>query len=252
MRVLQLTFGTGLLFVMLFLSIRFWGEGQSHRPFDSSYWKASDEKLVVIPWEQNYFLEKNPDWILWADVYRGENQNLLVRPWVDRDIPVKKLEKISSPTRPLLIDLFKKFPKSRWIINCNDNVDEIHTQLAKVIEEAGAGERVIIQSEFNTILISTKEKAPMLLYGSTIADLTRLKVFDSLFLLPAAPFKTDLYFGPLKYMSRPTINRDISQELKKRFKKIFLGPLKSVDEIQQAQDLGADGFFLADPLLWKQ
>jgi hypothetical protein len=253
MRVLQLTIGTGVLLFMLFMSIRFWGEGQSHRPFDSAFWhKDQIDSLIVIPWEQNFFLEKHPDWILWVDVYRGENENLLVKPWADRDVPVKKLEKNSNPARPLLIDLLKKFPNTRWIINCNDNVENIHLQIVKIIEETKVTDKVILQSEFNTVLTSTKEKAPMLLYGSTIADLTRLKVFDSLWLLPAAPFKGDVYFGPLNYLSRPTINRDIAQELKKRFKKIILGPLKSEEEMRAAKELGADGFFLADPLLWKQ
>lgn len=257
MRIIQLTAGTALLAFMLFMSVRFYGEGQNYKPFQSDFWQSiyanqDAEGLVIIPWEQSFFLEKHPNWVLWVDVYRGENQDILVKPWVDKDLPIKNLEKKTTATRPLLLDLIKKFPKARWVINCNDNVNDIHLQLAQIIEETKIQNQIIIQSDFNTILSSTKEKIPLALYGSTIADLTRLKIFDSLWLLPAAPFKGDVFFSPLLYMSRPTVNRDIVLELKKRFKKIILGPLKSSQEIQQAMELSADGFFIVDPLLWKK
>ena len=95
MRVLQLTLCTGLLFFLMFMSIRVWSEGQTYRPFETTYWQAenSAEKLIVIPWEQNFFLEKHPTWILWADVYKDENQDLIVKPWADRNVPIRNLEK---------------------------------------------------------------------------------------------------------------------------------------------------------------
>lgn len=253
MKIIQLTIGTAFLTLMLFMSVRMWSDGQAYKPFQAEFWRPEDAQvLVIIPWEQAFFLEKHPQWVLWVDVYRGENQDILVKPWADRDVPVKKLEKVTTAARPLLTDLLKKFPNSRWVINCNDNVENIHLQLANIIEAADVTNKVIIQSDFNNILTSVKEKIPLALYGSTMADMTRLKIFDSLWLLPAAPFKGDLFFGPLNYMSRPTINRDIVTELKKRFKKIILGPLKSSEEINQAMELSADGFFIVDPLLWKK
>ena len=248
-----MTIGTAFVCFMLFMSVRFWGEGQTFRPYDSAYWHKNEAApLIVIPWEQNYFLEKNPDWILWADVYRGENEDLLVRPWVDKDLKIDKLEKKTTPARPLLVDLLKKHPKARWIINCNHNVHDIHLQLAKIINETNSAERIILQSDYNTILISTKTQVPLMLYGSTPADLTRLKVFDSLWLLPAAPFKGDVFISAFKYRNIPTLNRDIALELKKRFKKIILGPLSNETEIQQAMELSADGLFIVDPILWKK
>lgn len=150
------------------------------------------------------------------------------------------------------MDLLKKHPGARWIINCNHNVHDIHLQLAKIINETNSAERIILQSDYNTILISTKTQVPLMLYGSTPADLTRLKVFDSLWLLPAAPFKGDVFISAFKYRNIPTLNRDIALELKKRFKKIILGPLSNETEIQQAMELSADGLFIVDPILWKK
>jgi hypothetical protein len=135
------------------------------------------------------------------------------------------------------------------VINCNDNVDSIHLQLMKAIEDAKALDRVMIQSDYNTILISAKQLQPMVVFGSTVADLTRLKTFDSMFLLPAAPFKGDVFFTPLTYRNRSVINKDIVQEMKRRFKKVFIGPLNSHDELETAKQYEPDGLFVADPFL---
>ena len=252
MKLFKLTFGVLMMSAMLFTSIRMWGVNQSYRPFESAFFQNSQAKdllEIVIPWEQGFLLEKNPQWILWADTYLGDGENLLVKPWADRNLAKKDLEKSPTPARPLLKDLLLKYPQSRFVVNCNENTVDIHHQLMQVIEQAKARDRVLLQSDYNTILDSAKELSPMMVYGSTPADLTRLKAFNSLFLLPTAPFKSDVLFANLTYHQRNTIDRDISQELRHRFKKVFLGPLKSKDELQKALDIGVDGVFLEDPFL---
>lgn len=248
MKLLGLTLGTLLIAFILFMTIRMWGEGQSFKPFDAPFFKG-ETPAVVVPWEQSFLLEKKPDLILWADVYRGEGDNLLVKPWADRNLGKKELETKANPSRPLLKDLLLQFPNTRFVINCNDNVQDIHKHLAQVIEETKATERVMLQSDYNTILISVKTLVPMLVYGSTIADLTRLKTFDGMWLLPAAPFKTDVLFTDLEYRGRPTINKNIVLEMKKRFKKVFIGPLATPEEIERAKAFEPDGLFVEDPFL---
>lgn len=249
MKFLSLILGTLFVAFVLFMTVRLWGENQTYKPFDSDFFKGPTP-AIVVGWEQNFLLEKHPDLILWADVYRSlEDENILVKPWADRTKAKKDLEQKENPARPLLKDLLLKFPNTRFVINCNDNVNNIHLHLMKVIEEANALERVLIQSDYNTILISAKQLQPMVVFGSTVADLTRLKTFESMFLLPAAPFKTDVFFTPLKYRNRSAISKDIVLEMKKRFKKVFIGPLNSQEELEEAKQYEPDGLFVADPFL---
>jgi hypothetical protein len=249
MKLLSLTLGTLLIAFILFMTVRMWGEGQTYKPYDAPFFRGNTP-YVIVGWEQNFLIEKKPDLILWVDVYRSKiSENLLVKPWTDRKKAVKDLEQIPTPARPLLKDLLLKFPTSRFVINCNENVQDIHKQLVQTIEEARATERVMLQSEYNTILISAKELNPLLVFGSTIADITRLKTFDSMWLLPAAPFKTDVLFTPLSFRHRDMINRDIAQEMKKRFKKVIIGPLATKEEVEKAREFEPDGFFVEDPFL---
>jgi hypothetical protein len=58
-----------------------------------------------------------------------------------------------------------------------------------------------------------------------------------------------VYFTGLKYMGVDAIDSDIAQEIHRRQKKLFLGPLSSKEEVEQALRLGADGLFVTDPFL---
>jgi hypothetical protein len=248
MKLLGLSLGTLLIAFMLFMTVRMWGEGQTYKPFDAPFFKDPAPQ-VIVGWEQNYLLERHPDLVLWVDVYRATNDKLLVKPWADRNKRKQDLEQTANPSRPLLKDLLLQFPNTRFVINCDDNVQDIHKHLIQALEEAKATERVLLQSEYNTILISAKKLSPMIAFGSTIADLTRLKTFESMWLLPAAPFEGDVFFAPLTYRNREMVSRDIVLELKKRFKKVILGPLATMEDVEKARALQADVLFLVDPFL---
>ncbi len=253
MRTLALIAGVMFMFMAAYSGTKIWSNGVVYTPYQTSYYQASSEGLIIVPWEQNYLLEKKADLILWADVYKTQKGELLVRPWVDygqkKETPPSESSQNASDSRPLLKSLLEQFPNARWVINCDDNVQDIQLLLSKVIEETQSQNRIILQSNYNPIMESLKETQPLLLYGSSIADLTRLKTFDSMGLLEAAPFKGDVIVTPLTYLKRATLNAEIVREMKRRFKKVILGPLKTLDEIQKAKDLGADGLFVADPFL---
>lgn len=260
MRFLTLIAGTMLFALIAFSTIRFWGQGQTYKEFQTPYFAKSNSQEkqitppqagpeIIVPWEQAQLLKQSESLILWVNVYRTQDQNILAQPWMDRNKAHNLLEQSANPTRPLLKDLLLQNPQNRFVINCNANVDGIHRQLVQVIQEAKAVDRVLLQSDYNTILTSAKELEPMMIYGSSLADLTRIKTLNALWLLPAASFKGDVLFVNLKYRGRDNIDSDIVLEMKRRFKKIFIGPLAAQKEVQQALALGADGLFVQDPSL---
>lgn len=253
MRLLVLTFGLLLAILISFSAVRMWADGQVYTPFKTNYFRPEEannkEKIQIVPWEQNYLLEKKPELVLWVDIYRTTKGEILAKPWKDKNTLKKDLPQEANPSRPLLLDLLKQFPKARWVINCDDNTQDIQVTLNSVLAEAQMQDLILVQSNYNTILESLKETQPMLVYGSTIADITRLKTFQSMALISASPFKGDVFFAPLTYLDRPAVNEEIVTEMHRRFKKVIIGPLMNAQDLEQAQKLGADGFFLADPFL---
>lgn len=248
MRLITLILGSLLVLFIVFMAARMWGESQTFKPYNAPFLQL-ETPVVIVPWEQNFLLEQHPKLILWADVYRAKDENILVKPWTDRNKAVRDLDQAANPSRPLLKELLEKFPTTKFVINCNDNVQDIQRQLTQVIREAKAIDRVMIQSEYNTILTSVKEIEPTLIFGATVADVMRLKTFESMWLLPTAPFTGDVFFAPLKYRGRNAVSKDIILEMKKRFKKVFLGPLKTAEEVGEARGYEPDGIFVEDPFL---
>lgn len=248
-QILKITLGCLILLTFFLAMVHFYGTSQTYPAFDSKFFASGAPPLKIVPWQQEGFIKDYPDWALWADVYRGEENQLIVMPWIEHDKDVRTLEKKANPTRPLLADLLRDFPQRRFVLNIVDNVENIHTQISKIIDETQSGERLLLQSPFNVILDAVKQLKPMLTFGSTPADLVRLKSFASLHILSVAPFKGDAYVGPLGLKGIPTLDPDIVKELKRRHKKIILGPILSKEELATAESLGADGLFVEDPLI---
>jgi hypothetical protein len=252
MRLLALTFGSLIMIGVLILTVRFWGLGKTHMQFESPYFAkaaGTNEFEVLIPWEQSYFLEQNPNWIVWVDVYRGDEDILLAKPWIERNKPNRDLEQKASPTRPALSELLQQFPNSRFVLNVTDNREMIHVQLQNMIEGLKATERILITSDFSVITEATKALLPRALYGSAPQDVIRLKTLESLWILPAATLDADVLISSLQRNKIDLISLEIVKEMKRRNKKTIIGPLSSKEDVLKAKALRADGLFVSDPLL---
>lgn len=246
MRLIAIIISVLTAVIMALASIHFWGVGQQYIPYENKFFQ-SPTPWVIAPWEQNFFLEQKKDLILWANVYATKDHVFLVAPTSERVLKNRDREQNPSPARPLLTDLLKKFPEARFILNITDNSEDIQIQVAQVLESEKSTERIMIQSDFNNVINSLKDLQPRMVYGSTPSDTMRLKSFQSVGILTAAPFKGDIYLAPLKLMQRSSINEGIAQELLRRFKKIIIGPLDKPEEAEQALSLGAQGLYTEKP-----
>lgn len=252
MRLLAIAVGSLVVIGVLILTVRFWGLGKTQMQFQSSYFSqvlGADQYEIIVPWEQAYFLEQNPDWILWVDVYRGDEDVLLAKPWLEREKPNRDLEQKPTPTRPVLSELLQRHSKSRFVLNITDNKERIHFQIQSLIEDLKAEERTLITSDYSVITEATKSLLPRVLYGSAPQDVVKLKTLESLWLLPAATLNADVLISTLQRSKIDLISLEITKEMKRRNKKTFLGPLTTKEEILKAKALRAEGLFVSDPLL---
>lgn len=243
MRLIAITLGTLLLLGIAMLSVRFWGYGQYYQPYDHEFFKTQ-KPLVIVPWEQSFYLEKKPEMALLANVYRNDLSEILVMPAIEA-FPDRTQKE--NPTRPLLLEFLKKFKNTRIVINILDNQKGIHEQIVKIIEDSGHDNKILIQSNYNVVMESIKKLKPVYVFGASLADIMRFKTFSSMGLVSAGPFKGDVYFAPLKAKNLDTLNDEIIKELERRHKPIYLGPLQSKAEVEQALRLGASGVLVDKP-----
>lgn len=140
-----------------------------------------------------------------------------------------------------------KNPQQRALINIEDNatnVDRLYTELINKYPELE--NQILTTSRIGIVVTSIKKLKPRWIYGSTQDDWMRLLTFNSLFILPSTPFQKDVFISPLKYMKRSIINQEIVDEMRRRNKKIILGPLHNQQEIETAKSFNPDGLILSE------
>lgn len=244
MRILFISTSVIFMVAVGLMTARFWGLSQQYQLFTNSF--DLPKVYDVIAWEQAELLQKKSDLIVWAGVYQGKDGDLLVHPTQAQTPNIKTLPDSPSEGTPHLVDLLRKHPASRFILSVNDNKISIHQKLSELIKQEKATERILFQSDYNVLLTALKELSPTALFGSSHADLMRLRTFDSGYILPATPFKGDALIAPLTLRKISVVDQNIVSEMRRRQKRIILGPISNDVELQQAQALKPDGLFILD------
>lgn len=254
---------------ILLLTTRIWGEGQSFPVFQHSFFEGTAPLIItkVANLEEAKAAAKlRPDVILWIDVrFSREKTPFVLPPTRDAEfLNLKRQEQEKNPSTPIMIggrvaeypwdsikefykdtatlnDFYIQFPTNRFILNVVDNVSEAHAVLVETLKPLKPNQRTLIQSEALIIMTTVKELKPEWVYGTSTPDLMRLMTFESLWILPSTQFKGDVFIAPFKIQKRPAFSEDIITEMRRRQKRIFLGPIDSEEQFAKASRLKADG-----------
>ncbi|RYZ89377.1 MAG: hypothetical protein EOP06_09435, partial [Proteobacteria bacterium] len=258
MRVIFISFGAIVVMAVALLTVRFWGQGQRFAEFQHPFFEGSTPTLIFKTnslEETESVVATQPSAALWLDVRSTHDQALIV---FARDLTPKELKELSpnepssspssnvaepadrgpktmaydfakvkalQPQAMLLKDLLVKYPKQRVVLNILDNVERIDLWIKDTLKDLGGEKRFILQSNYNVVMTSVKEQEPFWLFGCGQADLMRFMSFESMWILPAVPFKGDVFIAPFKLLGRTAFSEEILQEVQRRKKKIILGPL---------------------------
>jgi hypothetical protein len=271
MRVILISiFSVALLFIILAIT-RFWGMGQHFPDFQHPFFSGSTSPLFILKVssekEIDEALQLKKDFAFWLDVETTSDKKLIAfsREFSPKEISIEayrgpksmayefqKLQNIRPEIRELKAVL-TKYPDQRFILNVLDNVEDVHILLTDSLKGLSGEKRFLLQSNYNVVMTSIKEIEPFWLYGCSQADLMRFMTFESMWILPSITFKGDVFISPFKLVNREAFNEDILQEVRRRKKKIVLGPLLSKAEFDDASRLKADGLViekLSDFLAW--
>jgi hypothetical protein len=239
MRFIAILGGTCVIFGMILGTIYFWGLGQVFPKFDHPFFNHPKPWLVVpAAWidDTNINSRLGPETVFWVDVYRGPGEVLVVGS-----------EKSTTTLEKTLTD----HPQRRWILNIKQNAMDIDRQLSQVVQPFVKTQEIVIQSEFDVVLRSTRELLANTPYGSSQSDILRFASFKGMApwstgLLPATPFKGDILVSPLKWRTVQLLGPEIVAEVHRRQKYVIAGPLSFLPELSQAQGLGGNGAVAVD------
>lgn len=270
MRIIAVSIMSLLTVACMLTMTRIWGLGQNFNTFEHVFLTGEQPFIIVkvsTLAEAEAVLKQKPDAILWIDVRFSRDQIAFILPkakdneflthkaemqkanpsvpiFTGARVPEYSWEDINEfyKSTPALKEFYLQFPKTRLILNIVDNVSEVHHLVVKALENLDADKRTFIQSDALLILRTIKDLKPEWVYGTSQPDLMRLLTFDSIYITPSIQFMGDVFVAPFTLMNRPAFNDSIIEEMRRRHKRIILGPIHTIEELQQARRLKAEGY----------
>lgn len=172
----------------------------------------------------------DPRIVLWADVEMSADGQIVL-----------------SPGKELLGDALEQIPQQRFVLNVLNYRPGLDTALSKVIENANASERILIQSETDGLLKDLRTLHPMWLFGSSRAQLTQLRMLLTIGLGPITPLRADVYVS-VNFRDRPPLmDESLITEIHRRRMKAIVGPAANRATRDRWIALGIDGLISTNP-----
>lgn len=267
MRVVLISILSVFFVVTALYGARIYGLQTSYQRFEHPFW-SGDKPLWSVnsrnAEEVKRLTQVKPDIVPWLDLQLTSDGHLLVIPQSSvRDLLTEKslgAEKwrgpqvhryalaelrMLFPDAPLLQDLLKEFADLRFILNVPGQSPDVDLRLLAALDPLKPEQRLLIHCETDGILKDLKEERPRWLFSSSRADLMRWLSFESIGLLPATPFRGDVFFAPLSVKDRSLELGPLVQEAHRRQKDFFVGPMNHSASFEEAKRLGADGYIFA-------
>lgn len=255
---------------ILILTTRIWGLGQTFPDFQSPFF-AGETPLIIVKADTlskiDEVLKLKPNAVIWADVRIAKgNIPYILAPSRDVEFLNSKSEQQkANPTvqitqggklsdysweqlnefyknTPSLKELYEKYPTTRFVLNIVDNVADVHSTVVDAIQSFKPDARTLLQSDALVIMTTIKDLKPAWVYGTSTPDLMRLMSFDSLYILPSTQYKGDVFIAPFSILKRPAFNEDIIIEMRRRHKRVYLGPIENQEQFELAEKYKVDGY----------
>jgi hypothetical protein len=273
MRVLFISIVSIVVLFVVLLTSRLWGMSQQYPDFQHPFFENVVAPAIIVKVQSEKELDEviktKPDAMLWLDVETTQDRKIIVftadlspqqmsieayRGPKSLAYPFQQLKNMHPDVRELR-EIVEKHPDQKFVLNILDNVEGVHTGLVETLKGLSPEKRILLQSNYNVIMTSVKELEPFWLFGCSQADLMRFLTFESMWILPATPFKGDVFISPFVLLGRPAFHETTLEEVRRRKKKIILGPALDKKEFDDAVRLKADAIIienLSDYLDWSR
>ncbi len=247
---MRILFSTAIaLFVcfVFFLIIKLWGQGQVYSAYQHPFFPADSiskplEFKVLTP---KIFKENNKNSDLKFDGYylnvamSADQKMILIDPKYElqkkessgknfryNDKNFSELADSNSDSAILFSEIISFIQNKKIIFNFLENPLQIQAVFTKAINEAQiqSGNQFIFVSSYEPPAKAIKEDHPTFLFGTTQPEILKIKSMESFYLIEAAIFRADVLIHPLKYYKRDFFTENIVTEMRRRQKKIIVGP----------------------------
>ena len=239
---------------LTFFIVKFWGQSQPYADYKHPFYETTEILIFKKPAFENIDqVITTTSENLYLDIANTKDQKMvIVKVNPDqltdhtKDIRNKLYADVEKDV--LLLQKYKDhLQKRRIIFNLNENAIAGHLIFMDTIKALGLekAENFIVTTPYETLSKSIKELVPTMLFGTTQPEILKLKAMESLHLIEAATMRADVLIYPLTYYKKTFYTEALQTELKRRFKKIIVGPV-SATEIEEAKKLNPLGIIVQE------
>lgn len=249
MRIVLVTICSLIASLIIFWTVKFWGRSLQFVPYDHpiySHYKENSQPIIFVkPLAPDLETALKGSDNLYLDVASTADQKVVLprKVWSSKEKPIRysNFEDIKADVF-LLSDWKEKLANRKIIFNLIENAQAGHIIFYDEIKKMNweKGENIIVTSPYEAMAKALKDIAPVWLYGSTQPEILRLVAMKSMLLLEAVSFRADIIIHPPLIRNQKFYTEDLLKELRRRHKRIIVGPVYAVDLLvaQQLNPLG--------------
>jgi hypothetical protein len=278
MKLLGISLGALLVAAMLWTTLWFWGQSLTYKQYDHpllSWSPVQGQPVLALNTdsfqEASEFLKKNPDSILEINLRVTSEGLLYTAPDASLDFIFQlpktdasaykgnksfyySYEFLTSHAPGVVpIEKWMELKPRFWIFNIVDNAMDIDKNLTLWVEKNKMENLIVLTAEADIVISSLKDKNPLWIFGTSLSDLTKLLTLESIHLEALAPFKRDYFITPVRLgigaKDREVLNPVLVKEMKRRLKKVAIGPVHTDQDREKALNLQPDILILSSDTL---
>lgn len=231
---------------IFFFTIKFWGLSQRYIDYSHPFYSKVQTPLIFQKSNAKNLIENlNSNENLYIDIALTLDQQIVMPlESVNTKFRAENFAKMSQPAA-LMSDYVNEIKNKRIILNLIENPiagpDIILAELKKMgLDKA---ENFVFTSPFDAQMKDLKEKAPAYIFATTSPEILRIKSMESVYLLEASVFRSDIVIHPLNFYKQVFFTETLLNDLKRRFKRFIVGPIPA-SEAEEARKLNPLGIVI--------
>lgn len=251
MRLIVVSVLTLVISFICFLTIKFWGQSLVYTEYKHPMLQPTVTPVEFYkPSYAQLDSEIAGEHDLYLDLSITFDQKLVIprRAWVSTEKPLRlfKYDEVKNDVI-LFSEIAPKLKNRKLILNLIENAQAVHESFMHEMKQIGfeKGENFIVTSPYEAPVKALKEIAPALVYGSSQPEILKIVAMQSMYLLEAASFRADVIIHPLKLRGHEFFTEELKAELKKRHKKMIIGPVNSEEESTAARQIEPLGIIIS-------
>lgn len=141
---------------------------------------------------------------------------------------------------PTLEEVFGEYPETRFILDIRKNDSKHIERIIQTVEAANASDRVIVVSELDEVINTSREFRPDWIYGAPTNEV-RMVVFGSQ--SPVSP----VFMIPESYKGVQVLSAELLRKLHQHGTQAWIWTVDEPDAFLRLKEMGVDGIFTNKP-----